>query len=62
MSDKKLAVGIDLGCTNIKTVVVDDDGVVLFEGRKETREQDDQHWKQTVRNLIKDFKKFLIAA
>ena len=57
MSDKKLAVGIDLGCTNIKTVVVDDDGVVLFEGRKETREQDDQHWKQTVRNLIKDFKK-----
>jgi glucokinase len=54
---KKLAVGIDLGCTNIKAVVVDDEGVILLEDRMETREQDDQHWKRTVRDLISDFKK-----
>lgn len=53
----KLAVGIDLGCTNIKTVVVDDEGLVLVEDRKETREQDHRYWKRTVRELIDDFKK-----
>jgi glucokinase len=50
------AIGIDLGCTNIKAVVVTEDGDVLIEDRRETREQDDQHWKQTVRSIITDFK------
>jgi glucokinase len=54
---KRIAIGIDLGCTNIKTVIVDEEGDVLHEDRKETHEQNDQHWKQTIRTLISDFKK-----
>lgn len=54
---KRIALGIDLGCTNIKAVVVNDEGVVVLEDRRETREQDDQHWKQSVRSMISDFKK-----
>ncbi len=54
---KRIAIGIDLGCTNIKTVIVDEEGEVLGENRKETHEQDDKHWKQTIRTLISDYKK-----
>ena len=45
---KNMALGIDLGCTYIKMVVVDDEGKIVVEQRKETHEQDDQHWKNTV--------------
>jgi glucokinase len=54
---KRTAIGIDLGCTNIKTVLVDEDGNILDQGRQETREQDDQFWKASVHNLIRDLKK-----
>ena len=54
---KNTALGIDLGCTNIKMVVVDDEGKVVVEQRKETNEHNDQHWKNAVRTLIVDFKK-----
>lgn len=60
---KRIAIGIDLGCTNIKTVIIDEDGDVLHEEREETNEQDDQHWKQTVHSQISDLKKkFSITA
>lgn len=48
------AIGIDLGCTNIKGVLVDSDGNVLAEQRVETNEQDDQHWKKAVASMIKN--------
>jgi glucokinase len=51
----KTAIGIDLGCTNIKAVVVDENGKILHQGRAETREQDDRHWKMTVDTFVKDF-------
>lgn len=57
---KRIAIGIDLGCTNIKTVIIDEDGNVLHEDRRETNEQNDQHWKQTIRTLITDLKKEII--
>lgn len=53
---EKLAIGIDLGCTNIKGVLIDEAGKILEEQRMETFEQDDQHWKNAVAQMIKDLK------
>lgn len=50
--DKQLAIGIDLGCTNIKGVLVDADGNILHQLREETFEQDDKRWKQSVKSMI----------
>jgi len=50
-------IGIDLGCTNIKGVLLDEAGNTLDEAKKETNEQDDKHWKQTVSEMIHDFSK-----
>jgi glucokinase len=52
----RIAIGIDLGCTNIKAVLIDETGAVLHQARQETREQDDRHWKGAVHNMIIDFK------
>ncbi len=53
--DKQIAIGVDLGCTNIKAVVVNGEGDVLIEDRRQTREQDDHYWKQSIRTIIADF-------
>jgi glucokinase len=53
---KRTAIGIDLGCTNIKAVLIDEAGNILHQARHETREQDDAHWKTAVNTIIKDFK------
>ena len=50
----QLSIGIDLGCTNIKGVLVDGDGNILSQQREETNEQDDQHWKKAVASMIKN--------
>lgn len=52
----KTAIGIDLGCTNIKAVLVNDTGKVLHECREETHEQNDQHWKPAVAGIIRELK------
>ena len=49
----RTAIGIDLGCTNIKAVLVDEAGKILHQTRQETREHDDRHWKEAVRTIIK---------
>jgi glucokinase len=49
-----LSIGIDLGCTNIKGVLIDDEGNVINHLRVETNEQDDQHWKKSVAEMIKN--------
>lgn len=49
-------IGIDLGCTNIKGVLIDPEGNVLREEKHDTLEQDDQHWKGIVSSLIRKFK------
>src|SRR5687768_2943732 len=54
---KRTAIGIDLGCTNIKTVLIDDRGEILFEDRRETNERDQEQWKQSIRALISNVKK-----
>lgn len=50
----QLSIGIDLGCTNIKGVLIDADGNILAQRRQETNEQDDQHWKGSVASIIKE--------
>src|SRR5687767_4653376 len=52
----KTAIGIDLGCTNIKAVLIDEAGNIRHVTRCETREQEDQYWKESVRGIIQDFK------
>lgn len=54
---RKRAIGIDLGCTNIKGVLVDDEGTVIKELKAETNEQDHMHWKGAVSDMIGDFLK-----
>jgi len=51
-----LSIGIDLGCTNIKGVLIDSDGTIIEKLRQETNEQDDQHWKNAVAVMIKKLK------
>ena len=53
---EKLSIGIDLGCTHIKAILVKEDGTVLKELREDTYEHNDQHWKTTVARIIKEFK------
>jgi glucokinase len=50
---QELAIGIDLGCTNIKGVLLDGQGNILAEKNTDTNEQDTQHWKQAVTTMIK---------
>lgn len=47
------SIGIDLGCTNIKGVLIDAHGTILEQLRQETNEPDDQHWKNAVSSMIK---------
>ncbi|HNV30365.1 MAG TPA: ROK family protein [Cyclobacteriaceae bacterium] len=53
---EKLSIGIDLGCTHIKAILVRKDGTVLKEHREDTEEHNDQHWKNAVDRIIKEFK------
>ncbi len=53
---EKLAIGIDLGCTHIKAILVKADGAILKEIREDTQEHNDQHWKGEVIRIIKEFK------
>jgi len=52
-----LSIGIDLGCTNIKGVLIDQEGNLLYEAKCETNEQDNAYWKRAVADMIQDFKK-----
>src|SRR5688572_24013713 len=53
----RIAIGIDLGCTNIKAVVIDEHGTIMFEDRRETHEPNDRHCKATVSQLVSNCKK-----
>ncbi len=49
---RKIAIGIDLGGTIIKGVLIDELGTVLAEDRKETHGQDAAYWKKSVAGMI----------
>src|SRR5687767_2540423 len=50
----KTAIGIDLGGTRIKAVVIDALGNVLLELYQPTRDGDDSIWKNAVAKAVKD--------
>lgn len=54
---KSLAIGIDLGCTNIKGVLIDQGGKILEVEMCETNEQDHNHWKNVVAEMVLGFRK-----
>ncbi len=54
---KPLAIGIDLGGTNIKGVLIDSDGTILNEVKQETNEQNEKQWKRAVADMIRDLSK-----
>lgn len=56
------AIGIDLGCTNIKAVLMDAGGTVLQEWRGETHEPDDRAWKGAIQKIIREFQALAPAA
>ena len=47
-----LSIGIDLGCTNIKGVLVNQSGALLHECKVQTIEHDEKHWKRAVTEMI----------
>lgn len=49
---ENLAIGIDLGCTNIKGVLVGETGRVLHELKVQTNEHDTAHWKRATIEMI----------
>ncbi len=53
---EKLAIGIDLGCTHIKAILVKSDGAIVKEIREDTQEHNDRYWKNEVVRIIKEFK------
>jgi glucokinase len=57
MNMSKTAIGIDLGCTNIKAALVDDTGNILHQFRQDTQEQDENHWKEAIKKIVKDLKR-----
>jgi glucokinase len=50
--NERLAIGIDLGCTNIKGVLVDQAGRVLQDQKVNTNEHDKAHWEKAVIDMI----------
>lgn len=54
---KQLAIGVDLGCTHIKIVLMDEDGKIHREAHEETNEPNDRHWKGLIKNIVGDFQK-----
>ncbi|MDZ7720564.1 MAG: ROK family protein [Balneolaceae bacterium] len=61
MSDKRYAIGIDLGATNIKGVLVDEDGLIVQKEERETHDQTDPNhepgriWKKAILETVRSF-------
>ncbi len=53
---QEFSIGIDLGCTNIKGVLIDGTGNIITQLKEETNEQDDTHWKNAVAGMIKSLR------
>lgn len=53
----RFAIGIDLGCTNIKCVLIDEEGNIQDVAKADTHELQDSHWKKAVTDMILEFSK-----
>ncbi len=54
----KKAIGIDLGGTNIKGVLIDEQGKILYQTRKTTLGETDGVWQQNVKDLYSEVWEF----
>ena len=58
-SDEQLTIGIDLGGTNIKAILVNRHGDILHEAGAETRDNprdpDGSHWKKSIKEIVTNF-------
>jgi glucokinase len=54
----KKAIGIDLGGTNIKGVLIDEQGKILYQTRKTTLGETDGVWQQNVKDLYSELWEF----
>lgn len=52
--NKKFSIGIDLGGTRIKAVVIDADGNIVSENYQPTNDGDDKVWKSAVARAVKE--------
>lgn len=52
----EVSIGIDLGCTHIKALLVNTEGIILKQSRIDTDEQNDAHWKQAIKKIIEDWR------
>ncbi|MBX3257555.1 MAG: ROK family protein [Chitinophagaceae bacterium] len=50
------AIGIDLGGTNIKGILMTGEGGVVKTLQTETNEKDEKHWKSAIRNMVQDLR------
>lgn len=50
------AIGIDLGGTNIKGILMDEGGDILHELQCETKEKEETHWKGAIADMLKELK------
>lgn len=61
MSDKRYAIGIDLGATNIKGVLLDEEGFIVQKQERETYDQKDptqepgRIWKNSIYEMVQNF-------
>ncbi|MCO5240994.1 MAG: ROK family protein [Chitinophagaceae bacterium] len=51
------AIGIDIGGTNIKGVLVNGDGTILHEIQRKTNEKETQWWKDAVADILQQLRK-----
>ena len=54
-----LAIGIDLGGTRIKSVLIDEGGQVLQQAYTDTNDGDDRVWKTAVSQAVGHMKSFI---
>ncbi len=59
--NKKFSIGIDLGGTRIKAVLIDADGRVLSENYHPTNDGDDKIWKNAVARAVKELQTIVKA-
>ena len=59
--NKKFSIGIDLGGTRIKAVLIDADGRVLSENYQPTNDGDDKIWKNAVARAVKELQTIVKA-
>ena len=57
MNTKTLSIGVDLGASRIKAVLMDEAGNILHQQFTATHDGDSRLWKNAVATIVKDLEK-----